>query len=415
MKIGQMLASKGRFGDTMLAHISPEEADLLKAHGGSGTINPETGLPEFWKFKNFWKSLRDTGETAAVLAGNYYLPGSSMLTSKLTSDGSQKQLNSGIGKVAQIGTGLAGAGVGSSTTGIPSASDVGGGWTNTANNLGGFVGAPTIGTDIANGVSGLYDSASSGIGNLLSGAGKAVGLSGEGGLFGGGTAASLGAGAVDMQAPSSVGASFMRDSGLSSAIGAGAGGGSSSYGGLPTIGALLGGANSYMANEDAQKKLEEAQRNALGVLEPYNASGAAANSKLSDLLGTSGTPMSSADILAASPQYQFQLDQGNQALDRQQAAKGGYFSGAALKEAQTFGQGLANQTAQQYQDNLARQAGQGLNAAGGAANAYTSLGDSKANATIANSGIFNQTLSSLLGSGARKPIYSASGQLIGYQ
>jgi len=43
----QNLASKGRGGDTMLAHINPQEAALLKAHGGSGTINPDTGLPEF--------------------------------------------------------------------------------------------------------------------------------------------------------------------------------------------------------------------------------------------------------------------------------------------------------------------------------------------------------------------------------
>ena len=42
------LASQGRYGDTMLAHINPEEAALLKARGGSGTINPQTGLPEFY-------------------------------------------------------------------------------------------------------------------------------------------------------------------------------------------------------------------------------------------------------------------------------------------------------------------------------------------------------------------------------
>ena len=41
------IASKGQDGDTLLAHINPYEAELLKAHGGSGTINPTTGLPEF--------------------------------------------------------------------------------------------------------------------------------------------------------------------------------------------------------------------------------------------------------------------------------------------------------------------------------------------------------------------------------
>lgn len=44
----QELAQHGRNGDTMLAHITPEEAALLKSLGGSGTINPKTGLPEFF-------------------------------------------------------------------------------------------------------------------------------------------------------------------------------------------------------------------------------------------------------------------------------------------------------------------------------------------------------------------------------
>jgi hypothetical protein len=45
--IAAMLASKGRGRDTLLAHITPREADILKAAGGSGTTNPETGLLEF--------------------------------------------------------------------------------------------------------------------------------------------------------------------------------------------------------------------------------------------------------------------------------------------------------------------------------------------------------------------------------
>ena len=42
------LASKGRYGDTMLAHVNPEEAALLQSMGGAGTVNPQTGLPEFY-------------------------------------------------------------------------------------------------------------------------------------------------------------------------------------------------------------------------------------------------------------------------------------------------------------------------------------------------------------------------------
>jgi len=45
--LAQILKSRGRKGDTILAHISPAEAKLLKKRGGSGKSNPETGLPEF--------------------------------------------------------------------------------------------------------------------------------------------------------------------------------------------------------------------------------------------------------------------------------------------------------------------------------------------------------------------------------
>jgi len=43
----QDLQTQGRGGDTMLAHINPQEAMVLKAMGGSGVINPNTGLREF--------------------------------------------------------------------------------------------------------------------------------------------------------------------------------------------------------------------------------------------------------------------------------------------------------------------------------------------------------------------------------
>lgn len=51
--VAQYLASQGRYGDTMLAHITPEEARLLQERGGAGTINPVTGLPEFFLKKLF--------------------------------------------------------------------------------------------------------------------------------------------------------------------------------------------------------------------------------------------------------------------------------------------------------------------------------------------------------------------------
>jgi hypothetical protein len=41
------LASKGIGGDTELAHVNKEEMVVLRDMGGSGTINPNTGLIQF--------------------------------------------------------------------------------------------------------------------------------------------------------------------------------------------------------------------------------------------------------------------------------------------------------------------------------------------------------------------------------
>ena len=46
-QVAQMLQKKGRGKDTVLAHITPAEAKLLKARGGRGSRNPDTGLLEF--------------------------------------------------------------------------------------------------------------------------------------------------------------------------------------------------------------------------------------------------------------------------------------------------------------------------------------------------------------------------------
>ena len=51
--LAQILQSLGRKGDKILAHITPEEAEMLKEEGGSGTINPNTGLPEYYGEEDF--------------------------------------------------------------------------------------------------------------------------------------------------------------------------------------------------------------------------------------------------------------------------------------------------------------------------------------------------------------------------
>jgi hypothetical protein len=79
----QGLAALGRYGDSMLMHVSPQEVAGLqalgRAHGARLTTNPHTGLPEAFSFGNFFKSLLPTavgaitapflGPYGAVLAG----------------------------------------------------------------------------------------------------------------------------------------------------------------------------------------------------------------------------------------------------------------------------------------------------------------------------------------------------------
>ena len=46
-RMGQKLAKYGRGQDSVIAHITPKEAELLKRMGGAGTRNPITGLLEY--------------------------------------------------------------------------------------------------------------------------------------------------------------------------------------------------------------------------------------------------------------------------------------------------------------------------------------------------------------------------------
>ena len=68
-----------RGNDTILAHINPREVEILKAHGGIGTMNPTTGLPEF----DFWSDL--TGGISHAL--------------NAVADGVKSVLSSPVGKV----------------------------------------------------------------------------------------------------------------------------------------------------------------------------------------------------------------------------------------------------------------------------------------------------------------------------
>lgn len=95
--------------------------------------------------------------------------------------------------------------------------------------------------------------------------------------------------------------------------------------------------------------------------EPFRQAGLTAQNRLLDLLGLSQNmqaagygslmkPFSMSDY-EADPGYGFRLSEGMKALDRTAASRGRFFSGASLKEAQRFGQGLASE---EYQNAFNR-------------------------------------------------------------
>jgi len=97
------IAAKGRNDDTILAHINPGEAQMLKRMGGSGSINPTTGLPEFFKF-NFGSIL----SAILPIALSVIAPGIGTYIGGAISTG----LGLGLGAAATsaLGAGVLGAG-----------------------------------------------------------------------------------------------------------------------------------------------------------------------------------------------------------------------------------------------------------------------------------------------------------------
>lgn len=64
----KQLGHMGQGGDSMLAHINPREAEVLRRMGGQGTVNPNTGLQEYKGLKNILK-------VALPIALSFALPG----------------------------------------------------------------------------------------------------------------------------------------------------------------------------------------------------------------------------------------------------------------------------------------------------------------------------------------------------
>lgn len=137
------------------------------------------------------------------------------------------------------------------------------------------------------------------------------------------------------------------------------------------------------------------------------------------------------------PGYAFRLSEGQKALDRSAAARGGLISGSALKAAQRYGQDMGSQEYQnafnRYQTERSAQlnplqslagVGQttaqnlgtaGANAATSAGNAYMGSANAQAAGTIGQANAVNQGLSSYLNYNQGNNLINALNQNNGMQ
>jgi len=205
--------------------------------------------------------------------------------------------------------------------------------------------------------------------------------------------------------------------------------------GLSVGASILGGVMGSDATENAaQTQADAANRSAdlqykmfqenQAAQKPFLEAGYKGQNRLLDLLGLSGNTgaagygsaaknFSMADY-QADPGYGFRLSEGQKALDRTAASRGGLLSGATLKGAQRYGQDLASQEYQnaynRYQTNRANQlnplqslSGQGQttantlgsagqNYANSAGEAYMGAGNARASGYMGSANSWNQAL-----------------------
>jgi hypothetical protein len=108
-RLADLIRRHGRKGDTELAHINPIEAHILKSLGGSGTINPVTGLREYSFWKKPFKAIKSViGGGAGAIIGNMIAPGIGGIIGGALGQGVQ---HAARGKSA-LGGALKGAGMG---------------------------------------------------------------------------------------------------------------------------------------------------------------------------------------------------------------------------------------------------------------------------------------------------------------
>lgn len=136
---------------------------------------------------------------------------------------------------------------------------------------------------------------------------------------------------------------------------------------------IFGGGDSKAAqeaeqayNQYAQQALDEMRRaeaegrgdisgyfeRGLGYEQPYMQAGQQGLQAYLGTLGLGGDQQTAINRFRTSPGYQFALQQGQQALQRQAAARGMSGSGAASRELARYGQGMADQEYGNYQNRL---------------------------------------------------------------
>lgn len=152
--LAEMIRRQGNNEDSILAHINPLEAMLLESIGGSGEINPKTGLPQYSFWSNPGKALKaKAGAGLGAVLGNMVLPGIGGIIGGALGGGIQ---NSARGKNFGQGA-LSGAGLG---LGLPTVSSlVGSGL--------GSLGSQALGNSLSN--YGSQNAIMSSLGNIIGG------------------------------------------------------------------------------------------------------------------------------------------------------------------------------------------------------------------------------------------------------
>ncbi len=178
--------------------------------------------------------------------------------------------------------------------------------------------------------------------------------------------------------------------------------GGAAKGGLSTL--LNAGSNIYsgIQGQEAYKEMSKAQidatNQAMNAAQPWLTSGVSANTQLAGMLGLNGDDKDDIlERLRSTPGYQFRMDQGMDALNNSLAARGGLFSGNALRETQALGQGIADQTYNDYIAQLSRQSGSGQLAAAGMGDYMQDIGNINANRVAGENNSINSMIAGILG------------------